>query len=270
MVDASTGGALMDKTPEEAWELIESMADNNQHFKVRATSTAKGVFEVTPLETTILTKSLVDMAAMLKEIKEGQQVAPKLLTRQANHSQQYQPPHVRQTYPSPNTPPPNYEETLRAYQQDSREMKEKQQRLESQLSHITDMLHKFTNQPNVNVQSQPSTSSPLPSQPLPNPKGGINMVHNEVTQKQKEEKEEDDDWLYELLAELANSDDEDNNEEAEEESEKEADEDDIEGETEGKTFFIATIFNKDEEAKTVKTLANRRRKGRKTSSSARE
>ncbi|MED6220533.1 hypothetical protein PIB30_045733 [Stylosanthes scabra] len=46
MVDASAGGALMNKTPEEAWELIESMADNNQHFKVRATSAAKGVFEM--------------------------------------------------------------------------------------------------------------------------------------------------------------------------------------------------------------------------------
>ncbi|MED6188712.1 hypothetical protein PIB30_088535 [Stylosanthes scabra] len=214
------------------------MADNNQHFKVRATSTTKGVFDVTPSETTILTKSLVDIAAMLKEIKEGQQVTPKLLTRQANHSQQL---------------PVKHCETLRAYQQDSREMKEKQQRLESQLSHITDMLHKFTNQPNFNVQSQPSTSSPLPSQPLPNPKGGINMVHNEVTQKEEEkeeEKGEDDDWLYELLAELANSDDEDDNEEAEEESEEEADEDDIEGETEGETFFIATVFNKNEEAKT--------------------
>ncbi|MED6188462.1 hypothetical protein PIB30_086154 [Stylosanthes scabra] len=156
MVDASAGGALIDKTPKEAWELIESMANNNQHFKVRATSTAKGVFKVTPSETTVLAKSLVDIAAMLKEIKEGQQVTPKLLTRQANHSQQL---------------PVKHCETLRAYQQDSREMKEKQQRLESQLSHITDMLHKFTNQPNVNVQSQPSTSSPLPSQPLPNPKG---------------------------------------------------------------------------------------------------
>ncbi|MED6175986.1 hypothetical protein PIB30_083578 [Stylosanthes scabra] len=88
MVDASTGGALMNKTPEEAWELIESMADNNHHFKVRATSVAKGVFEVTPSESTILAKSLVDIAAMLNEIKEGQAATPKLLTQQANTSQQ--------------------------------------------------------------------------------------------------------------------------------------------------------------------------------------
>ncbi|MED6175662.1 hypothetical protein PIB30_080544 [Stylosanthes scabra] len=74
--------------PEEAWELIESMVDNNQHLKVRATSAAKGVFEVTPSKSTILAKSLVYIAAMLKEIKEGQAVTPKLLTQQANTSQQ--------------------------------------------------------------------------------------------------------------------------------------------------------------------------------------
>ncbi|MED6164974.1 hypothetical protein PIB30_095309 [Stylosanthes scabra] len=64
------------------------MTDNNQHFKVRATSAAKGVFEVTPSESTILVKSLVDIAAMLKEIKEGQATTPKPLTQHANTSQQ--------------------------------------------------------------------------------------------------------------------------------------------------------------------------------------
>ncbi|MED6175522.1 hypothetical protein PIB30_079154 [Stylosanthes scabra] len=274
MVDASTGVALMNKTPEEAWELIESMADNNQHFKVRATSAAK--------------------ATLLKEIKEAQAAASKPLTQHANTSQQvefkhcgicsynshytdefpqlqenqtiaashnfydnhqsppnnrqyypqpqgwrdnqqnrwnppqqpqenqfrqpytynqpqnpqsqrYQPPHTRQTYPPPNVPPPNYEETLRAYQQESREMKENQKRLDSQLSHITELLHKFTNQPTTNPQPQPSTSSQLPSQPLPNPKGGINMVHNENDE--EEDEEDDDEWLYGLLAKLEDSDD---------------------------------------------------------------
>ncbi|MED6113503.1 hypothetical protein PIB30_071416 [Stylosanthes scabra] len=64
------------------------MADNNQHFKTRATTVTKGVFEVGPSESTILAKSLVDIAAMLKEIKEGQKVTQKLLTQQTNTSQQ--------------------------------------------------------------------------------------------------------------------------------------------------------------------------------------
>ncbi|MED6150507.1 hypothetical protein PIB30_072974 [Stylosanthes scabra] len=88
-------------------------------------------------------------------------------------------------------------------------MKETQKRFEYQLSHITELLHKFTNQPTINPQSQPSTSSPLPSQPLPNPKGG--------------------------------SDDSDD-EEVKEEPEKEVDDEVVEEETKGETFFIAIIF----------------------------
>ncbi|MED6199586.1 hypothetical protein PIB30_077311 [Stylosanthes scabra] len=69
MIDASSGGALMNKTPEEAWELIETVADANQHFNRRATS--KGVYEVAHSDSTVLAKSLVDIATMLKEVKEG-------------------------------------------------------------------------------------------------------------------------------------------------------------------------------------------------------
>ncbi|MED6128918.1 hypothetical protein PIB30_102735 [Stylosanthes scabra] len=123
-------------------------------------------------------------------------------------------------------------------------MKENQKRLDSQLSHITELLHKFTNQPTTNPQLQPSTSSPLPSQPLPNPKGGINMVHHENDE--EEDEEDDDEWLYGLLAELEDSDDDSDDEEFEEEPEKEVDNEDVEEEPKGETFFIATIFSRNE------------------------
>ncbi|MED6222124.1 hypothetical protein PIB30_061387 [Stylosanthes scabra] len=123
-------------------------------------------------------------------------------------NQRYQPPHTRQTYPPPNVPPPNHEETLHAYQQESREVKENQKRLESQRSHITE--------------------------------GGINMVHNENDE--EEDEEDDDEWLFGLLAELADSDDDSDDEEVEEEPEREVDDEEVEEETEGETFFIATIF----------------------------
>ncbi|MED6199437.1 hypothetical protein PIB30_075936 [Stylosanthes scabra] len=123
-------------------------------------------------------------------------------------------------------------------------MKENQKRLDSQLSHITELLHKFTNQPTTNPQPQPSTSSPLPSQPLSNPKGAINMVHNENDEEKDEE--DDDKWLYGLLAELEDSDDDSDDEEFEEEPEKEVDEEEVEEEPKGETFFIATIFRGNE------------------------
>ncbi|MED6113699.1 hypothetical protein PIB30_073202 [Stylosanthes scabra] len=69
------------------------------------------------------------------------------------------------------------------------------------------------------------------------------MVHNENDE--EEEEEDDDEWLYELLAELANSDDSDD-EDVEEEPEREVDDEVVEEETEGETFFIATIFHGNE------------------------
>ncbi|MED6196641.1 hypothetical protein PIB30_049332 [Stylosanthes scabra] len=86
MIDASAGGALMNKTPEEAWELIESVTDNHQCLKTRDTSSGRGVYEIAPSETTVLANSLTDIASMLREMKENQQVTPKLLTQPSQSS----------------------------------------------------------------------------------------------------------------------------------------------------------------------------------------
>ncbi|MED6150606.1 hypothetical protein PIB30_073966 [Stylosanthes scabra] len=72
--------------------------------------------------------------------------------------------------PPMNSPPSSYDETLRAFQQESKELWEAHKRTESQLTDIIKLLHKFTSQMAVSPQpSQPSSSTQLPSQPLPNP-----------------------------------------------------------------------------------------------------
>ncbi|MED6225110.1 hypothetical protein PIB30_090569 [Stylosanthes scabra] len=86
MIDASAGGDLMNKTPEEAWELIESVVDNHQCFKTRATSSVRGVYEIAPSDTTVLAMSFADIASMLREMKESQQATPKLLTQPSQSS----------------------------------------------------------------------------------------------------------------------------------------------------------------------------------------
>ncbi|MED6189561.1 hypothetical protein PIB30_097199 [Stylosanthes scabra] len=83
-----------------------------------------------------------------------------------------------------NPPPVSYDETLRTYQQESRELREAHKSTEARLNNLTELLHKFARQMEVNNQP-PSNSNPLPSQPLPNPKGGINM---EIGSPDKEEK----------------------------------------------------------------------------------
>ncbi|MED6213301.1 hypothetical protein PIB30_091844 [Stylosanthes scabra] len=120
---------------------------------------------------------------------------------------------------------------------------------------------KFANPPRVNpqAQAQPSAPSPLPSQPLPNPKGGINAVQVEIDNKGEDKAEDEEgknDWLYELLTKLANSaesedekEDENIEEESEEESDEEeeeeselAEEEDINDRDKGRIFFINTLF----------------------------
>ncbi|MED6116923.1 hypothetical protein PIB30_104889 [Stylosanthes scabra] len=68
------GDCLLVKTPEEARELIENIADASQHFRTCATiSSSKGVFGVTPNESPDLPKAMGDIASVLKDIREGQQ-----------------------------------------------------------------------------------------------------------------------------------------------------------------------------------------------------
>ncbi|MED6133514.1 hypothetical protein PIB30_028942 [Stylosanthes scabra] len=93
MIDASSGGAVMNKTLEEAWELIETVADANQHFKTRATT--KGVYEVAPFKSTVLAKSLVDITSILKEIKDGLQPTLTLLKYQPDAPQKKLARHCR-------------------------------------------------------------------------------------------------------------------------------------------------------------------------------
>ncbi|MED6176665.1 hypothetical protein PIB30_090421 [Stylosanthes scabra] len=94
----------------------------------------------------------------------------------------YQPPHNRQQYPPSNNPPVSYDEALRMFQRENQEIRESQKRTEPQLAQLTEMLHKITNQP---TQTQPPAPNPLPSQPLPNPKGGINVVHSKEAMEKK-------------------------------------------------------------------------------------
>ncbi|MED6162989.1 hypothetical protein PIB30_075695 [Stylosanthes scabra] len=119
-------------------------------------------------------------------------------------------------------------------------MREAQKRTESQLNHLAELMQKFANQP------------------LPNPKGGINTVQVEIDiegEDEAEDEEGENDRLYELLAELANSDESDDEEEhesikkeSEEESDEEkeeselAEEEDIDDRDKGKIFFINTLF----------------------------
>ncbi|MED6121853.1 hypothetical protein PIB30_033968 [Stylosanthes scabra] len=86
------GGTLGNKTPEEAWLLISDVAEANQHFKTRAT-TSKSLFEVSSSESFALAKALGEIASTLKEIRQGQQASSNV-PRPSPPSQLETPPRV--------------------------------------------------------------------------------------------------------------------------------------------------------------------------------
>ncbi|MED6135033.1 hypothetical protein PIB30_042441 [Stylosanthes scabra] len=140
-------------------------------------------------------------------------------------------------------------------------MREATKRSEAQISHLTDLLTKLTNQVIPSTSTPPPNPSPLPSQPLPNPKGGINMVKKRDGE--KEERRARTEWLLELMAKvngLVDPDDQDwwdeSDEEDEEDPEEEEEEWEIEEENEvelegGKEEVIEEVVEKEQVGETL-------------------
>ncbi|MED6179402.1 hypothetical protein PIB30_000514 [Stylosanthes scabra] len=133
----------------------------------------------------------------------------------------------------------NQNHTFRSFYQEIKEMREAQKRTEAQITNLTEMLSKFTNQKTTNPSTPPPNQSPLTSQPLPNPKGGLNMVQKR--DEEIEKKKARTQWLLDLMAEIDkiggsddegwyfdDSEEEDSDEEEEEVEEDEEEEDEVE------------------------------------------
>ncbi|XP_071940068.1 uncharacterized protein [Coffea arabica] len=65
IVDAASGGALANKTPREAWELIEAMAENSQQFGFRESNPPRRVNEV---ETSSLQQQLSELTSVVRQL----------------------------------------------------------------------------------------------------------------------------------------------------------------------------------------------------------
>ncbi|MED6175147.1 hypothetical protein PIB30_075646 [Stylosanthes scabra] len=121
----------------------------------------------------------------------------------------YQSPYLRQQFHSANDPPNKYEEVEHIRQKENQEMMEMQNQITIRLNHIAKMLQKSTSQP-IQHQPQAPIPNPLPPQPLPNPKGFLNAIHDEVRsddESKDTDNEETEQHLYELLLEMVESKD---------------------------------------------------------------
>ena len=75
MIDAASGGTLVDKTPEAAQNLIANMAANSQQFNTRndLLPPPKRVNEVS---TTSLEKQVSNLPSLVQQLALGQQMRP--------------------------------------------------------------------------------------------------------------------------------------------------------------------------------------------------
>ncbi|XP_027155051.1 uncharacterized protein LOC113755192 [Coffea eugenioides] len=65
IIDAASGGALANKTPREAWELIEAMAENSQQFGYRESNPPRRVNEV---ETSSIQQQLSELTSAVRQL----------------------------------------------------------------------------------------------------------------------------------------------------------------------------------------------------------
>ena len=77
MIDVASGGALMDKTPTAAKDLIANMAENFQQFGSKLITRTRGVGEILDADLLRIEHRLDEMASLMKQLTMGHHVTPK-------------------------------------------------------------------------------------------------------------------------------------------------------------------------------------------------
>ncbi|RDY01171.1 hypothetical protein CR513_15541, partial [Mucuna pruriens] len=72
MIDATSGGALMDKTPTTARHLISNMASNTQQFGIRGPSQPRMVNEIDVASNQRLENQLAKLTSLVRQLVVGQ------------------------------------------------------------------------------------------------------------------------------------------------------------------------------------------------------
>ncbi|RDY12463.1 hypothetical protein CR513_02739, partial [Mucuna pruriens] len=68
MIDAVSGGALMDKTPTVVRNLISNMANNTQQFRTRGNAEFRGVNEATTMDSQRLENKIIELTSLVRQL----------------------------------------------------------------------------------------------------------------------------------------------------------------------------------------------------------
>ncbi|XP_027173018.1 uncharacterized protein LOC113772584 [Coffea eugenioides] len=187
IIDAASGGALVNKTPQEARELIERMAENSQQFVTREDCPIRRVNEV---ETPSMRQQLTELTAFVRQqaVRNASQARVCGICTGIGHSADMCPmiqeetaeqlPGYQQQYQSRPPPPPSSGQSLEEMmkqmmttmaqnQQMMTTMVQSQQRTDSEMQDIRNQISQMaTTISRFDSQNQ----GKLPSQPELNPK----------------------------------------------------------------------------------------------------
>ncbi|RDY14624.1 hypothetical protein CR513_00276, partial [Mucuna pruriens] len=72
MIDAASGGALMDKTPAAARHLISKTVDNTQQFSVRGFAASRVVNEIFIADNQRLKNKITELTSLVRQLAIGQ------------------------------------------------------------------------------------------------------------------------------------------------------------------------------------------------------
>ncbi|RDX89780.1 hypothetical protein CR513_28445, partial [Mucuna pruriens] len=72
MIDAASGGALMDKTPTTTRHLISKMTSNTQQFRIRGASPSRMVNEIDAVDNLRLENQLTELTSLVRKLAVGQ------------------------------------------------------------------------------------------------------------------------------------------------------------------------------------------------------
>ncbi|RDY13959.1 hypothetical protein CR513_01050, partial [Mucuna pruriens] len=72
MIDAASGGALMDKTPATARQLISNMASKTQQFETSGTRSSLVVNEAETIDNLRLENQLTELTSLARQLAVGQ------------------------------------------------------------------------------------------------------------------------------------------------------------------------------------------------------
>ncbi|RDX98038.1 hypothetical protein CR513_19101, partial [Mucuna pruriens] len=175
MIDAASGGALMDKTSVATIHMISNMASNTQQFGIRGAITNKAVNEVGSIDNLRMENQLIELMSLVRQLvvcgicTSVEHLIDMCPTLQETVSDNIW---IHAEHSSPESVPLSTAENEISHATIPTSMEEWMEFQQNMNATMHDLKMQIGQLANLVSQLQSAGSGNLPSQPILNPKGG--------------------------------------------------------------------------------------------------